>query len=56
MDEKILNELKEIKKLMCFQLLASGVTPKGIAKMLGLSEKRVRNMFPVKEIRGDNHE
>ena len=55
MDEKILNELKEIKKLMCFQLLALGVTPKGIAKMLGLSEKRVRNMFPMIEVKKDKN-
>ncbi len=56
MDQKILDELKDIKKLMCFQLLASGVTPKGIAKILKISEKRVRDMFPVKEIKRDKSE
>ncbi|MCX6710515.1 MAG: hypothetical protein NTZ02_00310 [Candidatus Woesearchaeota archaeon] len=51
MDEKIVTELKELKKLMMYQLLALGVTPKGISKISGVSEKRIRNQFPLSEIK-----
>ena len=52
MDEKILNELKDMKKLMVYQLLALGVTPKGVSKLTGVSEKRIRNQFPMNQIFG----
>lgn len=51
MNRKILDELKEIKKLMMLQLLATGITPKGVSKIIGVSEKRIRNQFPMSEIK-----
>lgn len=50
MEKEILNELREIKRLIAYQLLAAGITPKGLSKIIGVSEKRVRNQFPMKEI------
>jgi len=52
MEKDIINELKEIKKLMIYQLLATGVSPRGIASVVGLSEKSIRNQFPLKGIKG----
>ena len=54
MEKDILNELKEIKKLLMYQLLAVGVSPKGLASLVGVKEKRIRDQFLVKEIKGKN--
>jgi len=50
MEKDAITELKEIKKLMIYQLLAAGVPPKGIAKLVGLSEKSIRNQYTLKGI------
>ena len=52
MEKDILNELKEIKKLLMYQLLATGVSPKGVANLVGVKEKRIRDQFLIKEIKG----
>jgi hypothetical protein len=51
MNDKILKELKEIKSILLFQSLAAGITPKGLARLIKVSEKRIRNQFPLGEIK-----
>jgi len=55
MEKDMLNELKDIKKLLMYLLLATGVSPKGLASIAGVTEKRIRNQFLINEIRGKNH-
>ncbi len=51
MEQDVLKELKEIKKLLMYQLLAMGVSPRGVASLVGVKEKRIRDQFLIKEIR-----
>ena len=39
-----------------YQLLATGVSPKGVASLVGVKEKRIRDQFLIKEIKGRNDE
>lgn len=45
--DPVLAELIIIKKLLVFQLLASGATQKQVGGILGIDHTRVSRMFPL---------
>lgn len=48
-------ELQEIKKLLILQLLYEGVPAEFIAKATGMNPNSIRNMFPLKKLKGGNN-
>jgi len=53
MDKNQLENLEAIKNLLIINLLKDGVDPNLIAIAIGISEKTIRNKFPMKKIKGN---
>lgn len=45
-EKELLQDLKDLKKLMILQLLNAGVKQRPIARMLGISEATMSRMIP----------
>jgi hypothetical protein len=50
-DEKAIEELQAIKKLLILFLIKAGATSEEIGLALGVDSSVVRRMFPMKEIK-----
>ena len=51
MDEKIIELLEDIKKLLIVSLIAKGVQGKDIAEVLGVDKSSVAKIAPARQIR-----
>jgi hypothetical protein len=48
-DDNIVEELREIKKLLIFALINDGVSQDAIAKALNLNQSSISRLFPKKK-------
>ena len=49
--KEILSEIKVMKNLMIVSMIKSGATSKDIGLALGVSDARVRQIFPIEKIK-----